>query len=210
MLPFSSEQFFALFGHYNLAIWPAQLVAYALAVFLVWSVVTRRTWNWRATAFILGAFWLWNGLVYHLTYFTGINPAAYGFAALFVAQGIAFIGSGIRAPDATITIQCDACSIIAATLILYAMVVYSIIGTLVGHGWPRAPMFGIAPCPTTIFTLAVLMLARQSSSFWLAAIPIVWALIGATAAVLLGVSEDLGLVASVAALAACRWKGRKI
>lgn len=69
-------------------------------------------------------------------------------------------------------------------------------------------MFGVAPCPTTIFTLGVLMLARQSASMWLAAIPIAWALIGSTAAVLLGVREDLGLLASVVALLTCRRIGR--
>ena len=32
MLPFATEQFFALFASYNAAIWPAQLVAYALGI----------------------------------------------------------------------------------------------------------------------------------------------------------------------------------
>lgn len=204
MLPFTAEQFFALFESYNLAIWPAQLVAYALAGFLIWSIASRRMWSWRLAAFILGAFWLWNGLVYHLAFFTSINPAAYGFAALFIVQGVAFIASGLRANSARLVVERNACTAIAVGLILYAMVVYSIIGNLLGHDWPRAPMFGVAPCPTMIFTLGVLMLARQSASMWLAAIPIAWALIGSTAAALLGVWEDLGLLVAVVALMACR------
>ena len=160
MLPFSVEQFFALFERYNLAIWPAQLVAYVLAGFLVWSIAARRMMSWRVAAFTLGAFWLWNGLVYHLAFFTAINPAAYGFAALFVVQGVALISSGLQAGNTRIIVERDAWTAVAAGLILYAMVAYIIIGILVGHGWPRAPMFGVAPCPTTIFTLGVLILAK--------------------------------------------------
>lgn len=93
----------------------------------------------------------------------------------------------------------DRCTAVAAGLIVYAMVIYSVVGSLVGRGWPRLPMFGVAPCPTTIFTLGVLMLARQVAPLWLAAIPIAWALIGSSAAMLLGVWEDLGLLVSVVA-----------
>lgn len=47
------------------------------------------------------------------------------------------------------------------------LVAYIIIGTLVGHDWPRAPMFGVAPCRTTIFIRGVLILARRIVSPWL-------------------------------------------
>jgi hypothetical protein len=82
------------------------------------------------------------------------------------------------------------------------MVVYSLIGVMAGHGWPRAPMFGVAPCPTTIFTFGVHMLATPSVPWWLVAIPVIWAVVGSTAAVLLGVPEDLGLLAAVAVYSA--------
>lgn len=121
------------------------------------------------------------------------------FAALFIVQGAALISSGLQASNTLIVVERDTCTATAAGLILYAMVGYSVIGTLDGHGWPHAPMFGVAPCPTTIFTLGFLILARQVASLWLAIIPVAWALIGSTAAVLLGVSEDLGLLAAVAA-----------
>jgi hypothetical protein len=55
-------------------------------------------------------------------------------------------------------------------------------------------VFGVAPCPTTIFTFGILMLAAGPLPLWLAAIPVIWAGIGGTAAVLLNVPEDLGLL----------------
>lgn len=205
MLPFSTEEFFALFERYNVMIWPAQIVAYGLGGLVVWAIATGQTWSWKVTALVLAAFWLWNGLVYQLAFFSTINPAAYGFAVLFIVQGLIFLRSGLRSHSVSMRIERDTGTMIAAGLLVYAMVIYSVIGILIGRGWPRAPVFGVAPCPTTIFTLGLLILARQPTS-WHAAIPVVWALIGATAAALLGVHEDLGLLVAAAALVACRAK----
>ena len=64
----------------------------------------------------------------------------------------------------------------------------------VTRGWTRAPVFGVAPCPTTIFTFAVLIVLRAPLK--LSLIPLLWAAIGTSAAVLLGVKEDFGLAAA--------------
>lgn len=78
MLPFSPDEFFALFARYNLTIWPAQIVAYGLGGLAVWAIATGQAWSWKVAAFILAGFWLWSGLVYHLAFFTTINPAGFG------------------------------------------------------------------------------------------------------------------------------------
>jgi hypothetical protein len=64
----------------------------------------------------------------------------------------------------------------------------------------NGPLFGIAPCPTTIFTIGVLLMASDRLTLWLSIIPIAWALIGTSAALFLGVPEDLGLAVAVIAL----------
>jgi hypothetical protein len=38
--------------------------------------------------FILAAFWLWMGTVYHIGYFSVINKAAYLFGSLFIFESI--------------------------------------------------------------------------------------------------------------------------
>jgi hypothetical protein len=42
------------------------------------------------------------------------------------------------------------------------MVVYPLLGIRFGHSYPRAPLFGVAPCPTTIFTFGLLLWATRS------------------------------------------------
>jgi hypothetical protein len=51
----------------------------------------------------------------------------------------------------------------------------------------------VAPCPTTIFTIGILLLARGNWVLWLSIIPVLWSLVGLAAAVQLGIPEDLGL-----------------
>jgi len=58
--------------------------------------------------------------------------------------------------------------------------------------------FGV-PCPTTLLTLGLLLIA-EPSSWALAAIPIAWALVGGSAALLLGVKADLMLFVAAALL----------
>lgn len=92
---------------------------------------------------------------------------------------------------------------VAWSLIVYTAIIYEVIGYLSGHGLTKGPMFGVAPCPTGIFTIGFLLLARGRAVIWLSLIPIAWALVGTSAAIYLGVPEDLGLpVAMVALLSA--------
>jgi hypothetical protein len=198
MLPFSPTQFFELFARYNIEIWPAQIFAYLLAVAALGLIAIRR--DFRLAFLILGVFWLWNGLVYHFVYFATINKAAYGFAALFVAQGIGFVASATRRRNPARSLGWNVPTVLGAIVIFYGAVGYSLAGLAVGHGWPLSPMLGVAPCPTTIFTIGILMLGVGSVPLSLCVVPVLWALVGSTAAVLLGVIEDLGLLAAAVAL----------
>jgi hypothetical protein len=86
-------------------------------------------------------------------------------------------------------------------MVLYAAAVYPVLGSLGGHGYPYALVLGVAPCPTTIFTFGLLLMARPAVPR-LFAIPILWGVVGMSAAVKLGMREDFGLgLAAAAALA---------
>jgi hypothetical protein len=80
-------------------------------------------------------------------------------------------------------------------LVLYALVVYPLVGRVLGHGYPAAPTFGV-PCPLTIFTIGLLLSSRDRRSRVLLVIPVLWAIVGGSAAFLLAVPQDLGLIAA--------------
>jgi hypothetical protein len=75
-------------------------------------------------------------------------------------------------------------------LILYAIVVYPLVGVLDGHVYPAAPTFGVTPCSLVIYTFGMLMLLRGRAPWSLLVIPIIWSVIGGSAALLLGVVQD--------------------
>lgn len=210
MLPFGPDAFFALFEQYNRAIWPAQIVAYALAVAALALAARPAAWSGRVIAAILAVAWAWNGAVYHMTYFVTINFWADIFGAFFVAQALLFLWTGIVRGRLAFRNGNDAASWIGVGLAVFAMIVYPAMGWALGHVWPRAPMFGVAPCPMTIFTMGMLLLAAGRVPLYLVIIPVLWSLIGGTAAWFLDVTEDLALpVAGLGGLALILAKNRR-
>lgn len=192
-LPFTTEQFLDVFERMNLAIWPSQVGAYLLgAAALALALRGGALASLIVPALLAGA-WGYVGAVYHLVFFAEINPAAWLFGAAFLVQGVLFWEAAarrrltfgwVRSPRA----------LLGLGVVAYACVAYPLLGAALGRAWPHAPVFGVAPCPTTIFTFGLLLLARGAVPLRLLVIPLLWALVGASAALHLGVREDLGLV----------------
>jgi len=208
--PFSIEQFLEVFQSYNLAIWPAQLVAYVLGILAVVLVFRKTRYGDFIISVVLAIFWLWMGGVYHLAFFTSINAAAYLFGVAFLIQGLLFLIFGCYRHQLSFRPERSGYGITGGLLILYAMVIYPLLGALFGHAYPYAPMFGVAPCPATIFTFGLLLWTDKQVPKSLLVIPGLWALVGSTATLFLGVPEDAGLlVAGVAGMALLLHRDRK-
>jgi hypothetical protein len=199
-LPFTTDQFLAVFAAYNAAIWPLQIVANALGVLALAALWWRNRFAQRLVLLILALMWALNGVGYHFIFFAPVNPAAKLFAVLFVVQALLFGASALAQDSLGFQIGGDIRSAFGLLVILYSMVIYEALGYAAGHGLMAGPMFGVAPCPTTLFTIGLLMLMRGRLVKWLAVIPLVWAVIGTSAAILLGIREDLGLAAAGMAL----------
>jgi len=193
-LPFSVEQFLEVFTRYNLDLWPMQVVVYLMGAAAVYLAIVRKSYSGKVINLVLAFFWLWNGIVYHISYFSTINKAAYIFGALFVIQGIMFIVLGMRKKMLNYRVDLSLPSITGGILIIYAMLIYPIISYLAGHGYPHCPPFGLAPCPTTIFTFGLLLWVGSYLPKRLLWIPLLWSLIGFNAAIKLSIVEDVGLL----------------
>jgi hypothetical protein len=193
-LPFTVRQFFEVFGKYNLAIWPIQVFAYALGIAAVVLVFTRNAARHNIISGILALYWIWMGVVYHVMFFSPINPAARLFGILFVAQGALFVYYGIIKNTLQFGFSPNIFTVVGLIFILYALVLYPLMGKQFGHAYPKIPIFGVAPCPTTIFTFGMLLLTGKPVPFFAVVIPLVWSIIGMSAAVNLHVPQDYGLV----------------
>jgi hypothetical protein len=192
-LPFSVEQFFSVFEQYHQAVWPMPIALNLLGIVAVFLAFRKTRELNRSIAAILSFFWFWIGIAYHFAFFTAINPAAYAFATLFVIQGILFMMFGVFKKRLSFGFKLNAYGITGALLILYAMVIYPLLGYALGHDYPRTPTFGL-PCPTTIFTFGLLLWTDVKVPKVVLIIPFLWSIIGFMAAVNLGVLQDIGLL----------------
>lgn len=196
MLPFTSEQFLAVFASYNAAIWPVQIAAYLLGVLAVALLIWRPPGADRAIVAVIAAMWVWTGAAYHGSFFSTINTAAYLFAALFILQAAVLTYAGLYHNRVRFRFRTGCAQWIGLSFIVYAAILYPLISVVTGHHYPAMPVFGVTPCPVAIFTFGLLLFAITPLSAWLLVIPLVWSLIGGSAAILLDVPQDWLLLAS--------------
>lgn len=192
-LPFTTEQFLEVFKTYNQAVFPAQIIFYVFAIYCIYSIFKPTRNTDRIINSILSFLWLWIGIVYHLNFFTNINKAAYVFGFLFIIQGLIFFISGVVKRNLSFAYKKDWISTAGFVFLLYALIIYPVLGHLLGHQYPYSPTFGL-PCPTTIFTFGLLLFTTKKISIWIIVIPLLWSFIGVSAAVNLSIYEDIGLL----------------
>jgi len=208
MLPFTREQFVAVFAEYNAGIWPAQVLAYLLGLTMVVLVLRPSRAGSRVIGAGLAVMWAWTGIAYHWAYFATINKAALGFGALFVIQSAAFLYLGVARDRLRFGPAAGPLAWLGWALVGYAAVLYPLLGLGLGHPLAELPMFGVTPCPVTIFTFGLLLLTSAPVTRWVFVIPFLWSLIGGSAAFLLGVPQDWLLLISGASVFLVAYRDR--
>jgi hypothetical protein len=193
-LPFSVEQFIGTLTDYNQSVWPAQALLCILAIVILYFLLRPRKHSSKIILIILAALWLWMGIGYHWIFFSPINPAAKLFAILFIIQALMFLYYAGSKKAIRFSLKRTPASYAGAFLIFVGVALYPLLGYLTGHVFPDNPTFGL-PCPTTIFTLGVLLLGIGLPRR-LFLIPILWSIIGFGAAIALGIREDVLLLLS--------------
>ena len=196
-LPFTTEQFLSIFVDYNATIWPFQFVLATAGIIAVVAVLRGGQAFTRLPVLLMAALWTWSGLVYHLVFFRTINGAAILFGALFITQAVVLAALASRTP-LTFRFTRSLEGWLGAAVIVYALLLYPLASRFLGHRFMASPTFG-APCPVVIFTFGLMLWSARPLRWFEYAIPMLWAVIGTSAALQLGMIEDLGL--TIAALA---------
>lgn len=205
-MPFTTEQFFLVFEKYNQAVFPTQIVLVLAAIAAIFLASRSKAFADKIVSGLLAFLWLWTGVVYHLIFFMEINPAAYLFSAGFVVQSFLFFYQGVLKKRLSFQFEANLYGILGAVFIFYALIIYPIIGYAFGRVYPASPTFG-APCPVVIFTFGLLMWASKKLALHLLIVPVLWALIGTSAALSFNVKEDFGLLfAAIIAATLIIWR----
>ena len=200
-MPFTTTEFFDVFRRYNEAVWPAQIALILLALLVAFAAYRAnfvKSWRWAQIAFAgLAVIWIWAGYVFDKLFFAKLTPAGQIFGSFFIAQAgllvLCLWENGGRFQFAA-----KSSLITGSVLIGYALLIYPAIGFVLGHRYPFSPTFG-APCPVTIFTFGVFCLLPAHVPRFALAIPVLWAVVGSTAAFEFGVREDFFMIVAAAA-----------
>lgn len=207
--PFTGDQFFEVFAAYNTAVWPAQILLVGAAVLCLVLAFRSERWAANAIVSVLAAFWAWMAVAYHWAFFADINQAARIFGALFLLEAVLLLWVGFRTDNLRFEPRRDLFGVAGAILIAYALVVYPLVGTALGHRYPAQPTFGL-PCPTTIFTVGMIIWLKPKVPWGPLIVPLVWSGIGMTAVFHFGVLEDTMLpIATISAAVLVLIKNRR-
>lgn len=208
MFPFDAEVLASAYAHYNAAIWPAQPFALALALTALWLAVAPRRGGARILGTILAAGWAWCGLVFFLQHFAALDFMAPVYAGAFLLQGALLLyvllwrRRAFRAPQ-------DAAGLAGIALAALALFGLPLVSGLGGVGFAAAHIVGLAPGPTVLFTLALLLLVEGRVPWLLLPIPLLWCAVAAVTGWALGVAESLAVpLLALPAFALFAWKAR--
>lgn len=185
-LLFSARTYHRLFELYNAEAWPIQFVASVFGLALLFAALRGGPRSARAACMLLAACWLWVAWAFHLQRYAAINWAATWFAAAFAIQGVLLLLCGLFGTRPHIQAQRDWRGNLGLGLLVFALFIQPWLGMLLlARPWREVELFGMAPDPTALATLGLLLLLRPPAPFaplaWMLwPIPLLWCLVGAT------------------------------
>ena len=197
-LLFSPRTYYRLFELYNRDLWPAQILGFGAGVAILLLLRRGGAGPERAIPTILAGGWLWVAWGFHFQRYATINWAATWFAAAFAAEALLLIWTGVIRGRLAFGAADSAIRRAGLGFVLFALVVQPLLGPLAGRDWVQAETFGVAPDPTALATLGVLLLATNRVHWGLLSIPVAWCV--ATGATLWAMGSPDAPVMPLAAL----------
>jgi hypothetical protein len=192
-LLFSPRTYYRLFELYNAEVWPAHVVALALGALCIGLIWRARPEESRIVWVVFALLTLWVALAFHLERYATINWAATYFAAVFALEAALLLLWSDRAFSPGVS-QLHG----AGLALLIVALAHPAFALSVGRPLNQAEAFGIAPDPTAIATIGVLLAAKRTP--WLGlVIPLLWLVFSTLTLVAMGASDrwSLGAITAV-------------
>ena len=208
-LLFTPRTYYRLFELYNAAIWPAQIAAVALGLYVVWLTTKapltpalsprggRGGEEGTRAMLVLSAVWLWVGVAFLALRYATINFAAKYAAWAFVAEAALLAWAGWRGrfdPPAGLARR------VGIGLVVFAVLLEPLSAPLLGRPLRQLELFGLTPDPTAVATLGALLALRPRGRWLLMIVPVLWCVL--TGLTLLAMSAKDWWIAPAAGVAA--------
>lgn len=178
MLPFDGPTWLAILGQYNQAIWPLHGVAALFVLVSIALAFSGGRFAGRAIGLLLGVLWVWIGVTFFGGSLAPFHFAAEWLAGVFVAQGLMLVFALTVMGRGAFGWPGGWAGVMAVVLMFYAAAAYPLFEHVLADApWSQLSYVGVAPGPTMLLTLGLLLLARPRPPLVLAIIPFLWALV---------------------------------
>ncbi|MEX2616250.1 MAG: DUF6064 family protein [Alphaproteobacteria bacterium] len=210
MIPFSRDVFLNVVERYGAAMQPSQIIAFLLGCAMVDMVRRYRPTGSRLICGLMAAGWFWIGIVYYGSYIVALSWAAWIAAAAFVLQSALLLVFGTLQNALALQYERSVHANVGIGFMLYGLFAYPATAVATGVALKSAPVVGLAPDSTLLFTLGLLLVAKNRTPLLLAILPLGLAAASGISAILIGLPEDyVMLPAAILALVLIIAKNRR-
>jgi hypothetical protein len=188
----------AKFKEYYITIWPVLIVIHILAIITFKHLFKKTSNSDKVISAVLVFLWLWDGIV-HQGILAAYPPQHFiPMVTLFVIQGLLMLYHGVIKSNLTFDyVKGSWKSRLGVFYMVYALIGYLIIGTLLGHPFTKGGVFFANICAFDCFTCGLLMMSDKKTPKYLIIIPLLWSQVGGLLAMFAWhIWDDFGLVSS--------------
>jgi hypothetical protein len=154
----STDVFWGYIGTYNEAIFPMQIITIIAAVVLTCFLFVKpgSAINKLMKAY-LSFTYAWIGIVFFIIMVpSSLEPGFPIFGILFVIIALLFAIDIFAGKIVFELPRAKGKRYFTLFLVLAAFILFPLIEWSIGHRYPLTPLFGVLPCPTNIFSIALL------------------------------------------------------
>ena len=174
---FSQTAYYRQFEFYNYAIWPLHIVAIIFSLVIFYALWKKPVWSGLLVAILLVVSWVWVAFAFLYQRFYQIHVVADWYAFGFVLQAGFITWYGVIKNQFTLFVRNWLRIRIGSSLLFIAFIAYPFIAITTGRNWMQFEMFALAPDPTVLATLAILLFFKVPIVLY--TIPTIWILISA-------------------------------
>jgi len=172
---FSETAYYRQFELYNQAIWPLHLLATLFSLLIGYALWKKPAWGGRVVSGLLVVSWCWVAWAFLYQRFNQIHVVADMYALGFVLQACFLAWYGVIKNRLALVAASRPGIVVGAGVLFIALLIYPFIALITGRGWLQFEMFALAPDPTVLATLAILLVYKAPKILFV--IPVIWAIV---------------------------------